>query len=147
MSESVEDDVGRALNAVRTAHDHLKELRSSRHSAIPSSLAKADAALDKLSCNLNLLTGSPKALSVFQSSTLIEASTSTTTSLSQALVDDMRVIGTHLTSMKSLGSEKILDLNDQECENMAELADRYDRTIFSVLTEHNVCVKDEPGPF
>jgi hypothetical protein len=140
MSDSVEDDVGRAMNAVRTAHDHLKELRSSRHAAIPSSLFRADAALDKLCCNLNLLTGSPKALSVFQESTLRESSTSTTTSLCQALIDDMGVIGTHLASRRSLHSEKVLDMNDQECNNIAELADRYDRAIFSVLTEHNVCV-------
>jgi hypothetical protein len=140
MSDSVEDDVGRALNAVRTTNNHLKELRSSRHSAIPSSLVKADAALDKLCRDLNLLTESPEALSVFQRSTLIEASTSTTTSFSQALIDDMGVIATRFASMRSLDSDEILDLNDQAYENIAELADHYDETIFSVLTEHNMCV-------
>jgi hypothetical protein len=128
------------MSAVRKARDDLKQLQTSRHWTIPSSLAKAYIALDKLFCNLNLLTGSSKALAIFHEFTLRETSTSTATSLSHALVDDMEIIATHLNSMQPMSSENILDLNDQECENIAELADRYDRAIFSVLTERNVCV-------
>jgi hypothetical protein len=141
MFENADDDVGRVLDAVHKARDDLKGLRTSRHSMIPSSLSKADVALDKLSCNLSLLTGSSKALCIFRGVALRETITSTTTSLSEALVQDMEAITSHLRSMKPTGSEKILgDLNEQECQNILELADCYDRTIFSVLTKHNVCV-------
>jgi hypothetical protein len=141
MSDHQTEDVATAMKAVRIAHNDLKELRTSRHSIMPLSLSKADVALDKLSCNLHLLTGSSEALSIFCEFNLGETSSSAAISLSQALVHDMEAIAAHFRLMKPIGSDTILgDLNNQECENIAELVDRYDRTIFSALTKHNVCV-------
>jgi hypothetical protein len=143
MAEHEEEDVARAIRAVRAAYDDLQALRSSRHSKIPTSLSNASRALDKLCCNLNLLTAT-EALSIYRAFTLKEANCSVETSLSDALVRDMEAIATHFRFMKPVDStEALSDLNEQECRNIEDLVVRYDTTVFSVLTQHNACVYDD----
>jgi hypothetical protein len=140
MSNCEGEDVVRAMRAVRSAYDDLQALRESRHSKISTSLSNAGRALDKLSCNLNLLTAT-EALSTFRGFTLKEASNSIEISLSDALVRDMNAIATHFRFMKPMDStETPGDLNEQECRNIEDLVVRYDITVFSVLTQHNACV-------
>jgi hypothetical protein len=92
MYNHEEEDVGRALRAVRAAYDNLQALRASRHSEIPSSLSNADTTLDKLCGKLNILTDSSEALSIFGAYTLKEANSSVEISLSDAIVSDMEAM-------------------------------------------------------
>jgi hypothetical protein len=138
MSDSAGVEVQRAIKAVRTAHDDLKALQTSRGLMIPMSLLVAGTGLDKLACNLNLLAGSTNVLSCFCACTVV----STGTSLSSALVHDMEAVARHFRSMMSRGSAEILSvMHEQECKDIAEMVDRYDRAIFSVLIQRNVCVR------
>jgi hypothetical protein len=141
MSDQEEADVARADKAVRKAYDELQELRASCDSKIPSSLSNAGVALDQLLSNLNLLTESAEAASIFREFALKEASSSDGTTLSDAIVHDMEAITTHFSLMKPMGtSEKPNDLNKQECRDIEEMVDRYNKIISSVLTKHHVCV-------
>jgi hypothetical protein len=140
MSNHEEEDVTRAKKAVRAAYNDLQELRASRDSKIPPSLSNASAALDKLSCNLNLLT-SPEALTIFRAFTLKEPNGSIETTLSDVIERDMKAVATHFRFMKPVGSTVTPDdLNEQECHNIEDLVVRYDIIVFSVLTRHNAYV-------
>jgi hypothetical protein len=140
MSHHEEEDVARAMKAVRAAYNDLQALRASHSSKIPTSLSNAGRALDKLSCNLNLLTAS-EALSIFRGFTLKEANDFVEITLSDALVRDMEAIATHFRFMKPFGSADTPgDLSEQLCRNIEDLVVRYDITVFSVLTRHNAYV-------
>jgi hypothetical protein len=140
MSNHEEEDITRAKKAVRAAYDDLQELRASRDSKIPLSLSNASAALDKLSCNLDLLTY-PEALTIFRAFTLKSPNGSIETALSDALERDMEAVATHFKFMKPMGpTETPDDLNEQECRNIEDLVVRYDIIVFSVLTRHNAYV-------
>jgi hypothetical protein len=140
MSDHEDQDVKRAKKAVRAAYDDLQDLRASRQSKIPPSLSHASAALDKLTCNLNLMT-SPEALALFHGFTLKDPGSSIEIALCDAFVRDMEAVATHFRFMKPMGpTETPDDLNEQECHNIADLVVRYDITVFSVLTRHNACV-------
>jgi hypothetical protein len=63
-------------------------------------------------------------------------------SLSDALVLDMDAIAERLRFMTPPDSEVIAgDLSDQECQDIAQMVDCYDRSVSSVLIQHNVCVR------
>jgi hypothetical protein len=141
MPETEKAEVIRAIKAVQSAYDDLQALRTSRHALVPLSLLVASTALDKLSRNLDLLASSAEALAVFNVFSVAEPGVSIRTSLSNALVHDMETIAKHLRSMipqDPAGTPD--DLDDQKCRDVADMVDRYDRTIFSVLTRYNVCV-------
>jgi hypothetical protein len=143
MSDHGEEDVARAMRAVQTAYDDFQALRASRPSKTPTSLSNAGRALDKLRCNLNLL-NTTEALSIFRGFTLKEANNSVEIPLSDALVHDMEAIASHFRFMNPVDSaETPGDLNEQECRNIEDLVIRYDITVFSVLTQHNACVRDD----
>jgi hypothetical protein len=136
MSDDARLEVERAMRAVRKAYDDLQALRTSRDSMVSLSLLAANTGLDKLSCNLNLLVSSVEALTGFGACTLV----STGTSLSNALVHDMEAVARRFESMMPTGSaEELSDMHEQECKDIAEMVDGYDRTIFSVLIQRNVC--------
>jgi hypothetical protein len=140
MSSHEEEDITRAKKAVRAACDDLQELRASRDSKIPPSLSNASAALDKLFCNLNLLTY-PEALTIFRAFTLKEPNGTIEITLCDALERDMEAVATHFRFMKPMGSTATPDdLNEQECHNIEDLVVRYDIIVFSVLTQHNAYV-------
>jgi hypothetical protein len=140
MSNHEEEDVTIAKKAVRAAYDDLQELRASRHSKFPPSLLNASTALDKISCNLSLMT-SPEALTVFRGFVLKEPNSSIEIALCDALVRDMEAVATHFRFMKPMGFKETMDdLNEQECRNIEDLVIRYDIIIFSVLTRHNAYV-------
>jgi hypothetical protein len=147
MSDDEEADVLRAKNTVRTAYDNLQALKKSRGSTIPSSLSKAGVALDQLSRNLDLLTASSEALSIFRGYVLRGTSVSSGTSLSDAIVDDMQAIATYFRFMKPISpSEMLGNLNEQQCRDIEDMVDRYERIVHSVLSQHNMCVWDRSAP-
>jgi hypothetical protein len=126
--------------AVRGAYDGLRALRNSR-SNIPLPLLVASNALDKLSSDLNLLASSEEALTIFCSFSVKVTSSSTGTLLSDALVQDMEAISTHLRLMiPSVSAGTPGQLKEDECQDIVDMVDRYDRTVCSVLTRHNMCV-------
>jgi hypothetical protein len=102
----------------------------------------ASNALDKLSSDLSLLASSEKALAVFCAFSVKLTSNSAGILLSDALVHDMEAIATHLRSMMpSVSTGTPGELKEQECQDIADMVDRYDRTVYSVLTRHNMCVR------
>jgi hypothetical protein len=144
MSEHEEEDVARAVRAVRAAYDALQALRSSHHSKIPSSLYNAGAALNRVLCNLELLTGSTETLSIFRVYTVKEASNSAGTSLSDAIVHDMEEAATCFGTMKPAGPSKTPDdLDKQKCRNIKEMVDQYETIVSMVLSKHKECVLNE----
>jgi hypothetical protein len=133
----------KVAKAVRGAYYNLCALRDSRPN-IPLSLLVASNTLDKLSSDLNLLDSSEEALAIFCTFSVNDTSNSTGTLLSDALVHDMGAIGTHLKSMvPSTCAAASEGLNEQECQDIADMVDRYDRTVYSVLTRHSMCVSVE----
>jgi hypothetical protein len=144
MSNHEEEDVARAVKAVRAAYDALQALRASRHSKIPSSLYNAGATLNRVFCNLELLSESTEALSIFRAYTVKEASNSVGTSLADAIVHDMEETATCFETMKPVGPSKIPDdLDKQKCRNIKEMVDQYETIISMVLGKHKECVLNE----
>jgi hypothetical protein len=140
MSENREGQVMKVTKAVRGAYDDLRALRAS-HPNIPLSLLVANNALDKLSSDLNLLATSEEALAIFCAFSVKDTSNSTGTMLSDALVHDMEAIATHLKSMMPSASAGTRgELEEQECLDIANMVDRYDRAVCSVLMRHSMCV-------
>jgi hypothetical protein len=143
MSSDGHSDVVRAMKAVRKAYDDLQALRTRHKSTIPLTLLVASTALDKLSCNLNLVAGSTEALAVYRSFSLKETSISPGTSLADALVRDMEAMARHFRLMTPSNSmETSGHLDERECRDIAGMVDRYDRTVFSVLVQRTACVPD-----
>jgi hypothetical protein len=140
-SEHEEEDVARAMRAVRAAHDGLQALRESRHSRIPSSLSNASAALNRVFGDLELLNNSAEALSIFRVYIVKEANNSVGTSLSDAIVHDMEATVTYFRAMTPVGPSKILGgLDKQRCRNIKEMADQYETIVSMVLGKHKECV-------
>jgi hypothetical protein len=140
-SEHEEEDVVRAAKAVRAAYDALQALRASRHSKIPSSLSNASAALNRVFVNLELLTNSVKALSIFRVYIVKEANNSVGTSLSDAIVHDMEETATYFRTMTPVGPSKIPGgLVKQRCRNINEMVDQYETIVSMVLGKHKECV-------
>jgi hypothetical protein len=145
MADHKEEDVARAMKAVRTALNDLQALRASRHSRIPSLLSDAEEALDELCAKLNVLTESPEALSIFRDYTVKKSSNSVEVSLFDAIVCDMEATATYFRTMKPVGLAEIQgELDEQECQNIKEMVDRYKVIISAVLSKHKECVQDEP---
>jgi hypothetical protein len=144
MSDHEEEDVARATRAVRAAYDALQALRASRHLKIPSSLYNAGAALNRILYNLEVLTESTEALSIFRAYTVKEASNSVGASLSDAIVHDMGETETCFEAMKPVGPSRITDdLDKQKCRNIKEMVDQYETIISMVLSKHKECVSNE----
>jgi hypothetical protein len=143
MSNNGHADVSRAMTAVRKAYNDLQALRTRHNSMIPLALLVASTALDKLSCNLNLVASSTEALAMFRSFSLMETGVSPATLITDALVHDMEAIARHFRLMTPASLvEASGDLDEQECRDIAGMVDRYDRTVFSALVQHTACVPD-----
>jgi hypothetical protein len=144
MSDHVEDNVAKAARAVQAAYDALQALRASRHSKIPSSLSNASAALNRVFCNLELLTDSAEALSIFRGYTVKEATNSIETSLSDAIVHDMEETVTYFRSIERASLSEIPDgLDKQKCRNIKEMVDQYETIVSKVLSKHKEYVLNE----
>jgi hypothetical protein len=144
MSSKGDAGIKNAIKAVRKAYDDLQALRTSPNLMIPLSLLVANTALKRLLCGLNLLAESSDARTQFDAVALGATSITARTWLSDALVHDIQAIARHFRCMTPTDpAEIMLTLNELECRNIAEMVDRYDRTIFSALIQHNECVQDK----
>jgi hypothetical protein len=145
MSEHGKEDITRAIKAVRTAYDDLQAFRGSRHSNIPSSLSSLDKTLDKLCGKLYVLADSTDALSIFRTYTPHESSNSVGSSLSDAIVHDMEATATYFRVMKTAGLTGTPgDLDEQKCQNIKAIINRYKTIVSAMLNRHRECVKDKP---
>jgi hypothetical protein len=139
-----EDNVARAVRAIRAAYDDLQAVRAIRHSKIPSSLSDADKVLDKLCGKLTALAESSEALSIFREYTLKEAYSSVETSLSDAIVHDMEATATYFRTMNLVGPAGVLgSVEEQKCQNIKVTVDRYETIVSTVLSKHRECVRIE----
>jgi hypothetical protein len=127
------------MKAVQAAHDALQSLRTSR--SIPRALSTAESTLDKILNNLSSLATYPEALVSSRAFDALSVIMPVGISLSDALVLDMEATAGRLRFMTPPDSSMIMgDLDDQECRNIAKMAECYDRSVSSVLVQHNVCV-------
>jgi hypothetical protein len=144
MSEHEEEDVARVMTTIRAASNDLQALRASRHSNIPSSLSNLDKTLDKLCGKLYVLADSTDALSIFCAYTSKEAGNSVETSLSDAIVHDMEATATYFRAMKLTDLAGIPgDLDEQKCQNIKAIIERYLTIVSAVLSKHKECVQDK----
>jgi hypothetical protein len=136
-SDHEEEDVATAVRAVRATYDALQALRESRPSKIPSSLSNASAALNRMFGDLELLTDSAEALSIFRVYIVKETNSSVGTSLSNAIVDDMKATATYFRTMTPVGPSKIPGgLDKQKCRNIKEMVNQYETIVSMVLGKH-----------
>jgi hypothetical protein len=141
MSYQEEDDVARAVRAVRAAYDTLQALRASRHLKIPSTLSNASVALSRVCGDLELLTDSAEALSIFRVYIVKKVNNSVGTSLSDAIIHDMKATATYFRTMTPVGPSKAPGgLDKQRCRNIKMMVDQYETIVSMVLGKHKECV-------
>jgi hypothetical protein len=139
MATDVEAIIKRSIEAVRKAHDALRTLRTNR--SIPQALSGAGSALDKLFNTLSSLATSPEVLASGRASDIFSVTMPSGISLSDALLLDMDAIAGRLRFMTPPDSSMIVgDLDDQDCRDITEMAECYDRSVASVLIQHDMCV-------
>jgi hypothetical protein len=144
MAHHEEADIAKATRAVRTACDGLQSFRASRHLQIPSSLPDIIIALDQLCAKLNILADSTEALSIFRACTLREESDSVETSLSDAIIHDMKATAVYFRTETSEGSaETPVTLSEQECRKVKVMVYQYESIVSTMLSKHKECVQDE----
>jgi hypothetical protein len=144
MAHHEEADIAKATRAVRTACDGLQSFRASRHLQISSSLPDIIIALDQLCAKLNILADSTEALSIFRACTLREESDSVETSLSDAIIHDMKVTAVYFRTETSEGSaETPVTLSEHECQKVKEMVYQYESIVSTMLSKHKECVQDE----
>jgi hypothetical protein len=106
------------------------------------SLLVAGSALDKLMYHLDLLATSTAALSSNYVRTLFETRITVDVKLSDAITRDMDAVASCLRLMTpSKSSGLVMVMEEHQCRDVADMVDRYDRTISSTLIHYNVCVQ------
>jgi hypothetical protein len=139
MSQDLDNLVGRASEAARSAHDDYRALYLAVGSAsVAPSLADVGTDLDKLSITLDLLSKSAPALSSELAHDVFESRMSAGVKLSRAIVQDLNTIAGRLRSMTpSSSSEPEKIMHEHECREISEMVKRYDRAVSAVLRHHD----------
>jgi predicted ABC-class ATPase len=135
--------VAKIREAVRGAHTNFRSLyEAADRDSIPVSLLLAGSTLDKLTYNLGLLATSTAALSSNYVRALLEVRMTADAKLSDAITHDMDAVASCLQlMMPSKSSESVMVMDEHQCRNVADVVDRYDRTISSTLIHYNMCVR------
>jgi hypothetical protein len=139
MSQDLDNLVGRASKAARSAHNDYRALYLAVGSpSIAPSLADVGADLDKLSITLDLLAKSAPAVSSELAHDVFESRVSADVKLSRAIVHDLNTIAGRLRSMQPLSSSKPEEImHEYECREISEIIKRYDRAFSAVLRHHD----------
>jgi hypothetical protein len=141
MAEDFQTMADCAMKAARTAHEDFKVLYTTLEGSMPVALWAAGAALDKLSINLGALAGSTTTLTSGLTRHVFQTRVSDDVQFSHAIVDDMNALAERLRLMTPWeSSQPVMSMDENECRNIAEMIDHYDRTIFHILISHNSCV-------
>jgi hypothetical protein len=141
MPHHEKGDVARATRAVQTACDNIQAFSANHHLQIPSSLSDIVEALDQLSAELNVLTDSAEALSIFGTYTLKEERNYV---LSDAIVHDMEATATYFRTLTPEGlAELPATLSEQECRKVKDMVDRYVKIVSTMSGEPKECVRIE----
>jgi hypothetical protein len=145
MSQDLVSVIDKVREAVRGARNDFRSLYASvdkDKGAIPVSLLVAESALDKLTYNLDLLATSAAALSSNYVRALFDTRMTAGVKLSDAITHDMGAVASCLRlMMPSKSSEPVMAMEEHQCRGIADMVDRYDRTISSTLIHYNVCVQ------
>jgi hypothetical protein len=132
-------DVLKATRAIRAACDDIQAFRAGRHLQFPSLLSDIVSALDQLSAELNVLTNTNEALSIFRAYTLKEESNY---ALSNAIVHVMEATATYFRTMTPEGPAELpAILSEQECRKVKEMVYRYVTTVSTILGSLKECVR------
>jgi hypothetical protein len=144
IADHEEEDIAKAMRAVRTACDGLQSFRAIHHLQIPSSLPDIVIALDQLCAKLNVLTDSTEALSIFRACTFRVESDSVETPLSDAIIHDMEAVARYFRTMTPEDTAELpATLSEQECQKVKEMVHRYGSIVSTMLSKHKECVQDE----
>jgi hypothetical protein len=142
MSEDLQAIAEGAMKAARAAHNNFKALYTTLEGSMPVSLWAAGTALDKLSTNLGMLAGSTTALSCGLTRSVFQTCVADGVNFSHAIVHDMSAISKRLRLMMPLtSSNSVMSMDEHECRNIAEMVNRYERTISAVMNYLNSCVR------
>jgi hypothetical protein len=143
MSQELAPVIDKVREAVRGTHnDFLSLYAAVDKGAIPVSLLVAGSGLGKLTYSLDLLATSTAALSSTYVRDLFEIRMTAGVKLSDAITHDMGAVASCLRLMMPSNSEKqVMVMEEHQCRDVADMVDRYDRTISSTLIHYNVCVQ------
>jgi hypothetical protein len=133
----------KARVAVRAAHNDFRSLYKavSNPRSIPTALHVTGNTLDNLAQNLDLLARSTNALSSDVAHKVFDAHMSDGVKLSDAILHDMTTVASRLRLMTpSASSEPVMVMEENQCQDIENMATRYDQAISSILDHHSSCV-------
>jgi hypothetical protein len=143
MSQDLVPALDKVIEAVRGAHNDFRALYVTvDRNSIPVSLEVAGTAFEKLTQNLDLLARSTSALASDHVRELFDTRMTADVKFSDAITHDMDAVASCLRLMMPSDSTKpVMAMKEHQCRDVAEMVDRYDRTISSTLIHHSLYVQ------
>jgi hypothetical protein len=145
MSQAIESVVEPIRQAVQKAHNTFLALQTvvgDRQAPMPMPLLFAGTALDKLLMTLDFVCNSTSDVNYALLYSVFDARVGTDIQLSHAILHDMKAVAERLSLMAPSNlAEPMMTPGDQDCQNIANVVDRYDRAISTILIHYNSCVR------
>jgi hypothetical protein len=143
MSENLAFVIERVREAVHGAQNEFRSLYATvDKGSIPMSLSVAGTGLESLAGNMELLAGSTAALSSDFVRALFDTCMTVDVKLSDAITNDMHAVASRLRlMMPSDSSEPLIAIEEYQCRDIADMVDRYNRTISFTLIHPYACVR------
>jgi hypothetical protein len=143
MSQDAESMVEPIRQAVRKAHNSFQALQTAvGRASMLMPLLFAGTALDRLLMTLDLLASSTSDFNNDLLYRVFDARVGADIQLSHAIVRDMTAVAERIRLMTPVNSTELMTtMEGHECQSIADMVDRYDRAISSVLIHHNSCVR------
>jgi hypothetical protein len=143
MSQDTESVVEPIRKAVRKAHDDFQALQMAvGRASMLTPLLFAGTALDRLLMTLDLISSSTSNFKNDLLYRVFDAGVGADIQLSHAIMRDMTTVAEHLRHMTpSTSPNAMMPMEEHHCQNIANMVDRYDRAISSLLIHHNSCVQ------
>jgi hypothetical protein len=143
MSQDAESVVEPIRKAVRKAHNDFQALQTAvGRASMLMPLLFAGTALDRLLMNLDLLASSTSNLKNDLLYRVFDARVGTDIQLSHAIMRDMTTVAEHLRHMTpSTSQTAMMPMEEHHCQHIADMVDRYEKAISSLVIYHNSCVR------
>jgi hypothetical protein len=139
MSQDTESVVEPIRKAVRKAHDDFQALQMAvGRASMLTPLLFAGTALDRLLMTIDLISSSTSNFKNDLLYRVFDAGVGADIQLSHAIMRDMTTVAEHLRHMTpSTSPNAMMPMEEHHCQNIANMVDRYDRAISSLLIHHN----------
>jgi low affinity Fe/Cu permease len=143
MSHDAGSVVEPIRQVVRKAHDDFQALQTAvGRASMLMPLLVAGIALDKLLMTLDLLASSTSNFNNDLLYSVFDACVGTDIQLSHAIMRDVTAVAERLRLMTPTTSkDPMVTMEEHECQKIADMIDRYDKAISSVLVHHNSYVR------